>query len=465
MGSSGSLWTQLLTVFILTAINAVFAASELAFVSVNQTKLMQLADEGNKKAKKVLALLENSDDFLATIQVAITLAGFLSSASAATSFADRLAPYLSAVPGAQTLAVVIVTLILSYLTLVLGELFPKQIALQMPERIAMATAGPVGLIKVFFKPFVNLLSLSTGLLQKITPIEFSKTEEKFTRDEMKVILQESRKEGSIDLTEFTMLQGVLSLDNKLAREIMVPRTDTLMIDIEDDYHENLDTILNSPYSRIPVYQDDKDNVIGIIHLKNIVKAAQKQGFDNIDIKEIMTEPLVVPSTMFIDDLLIEFRRIQTHLAILFDEYGGVEGIVTLEDILEEIVGEIEDESDVDTNEDITKMDDNYFYINGGIAIEKFNQYFDLELEAEEVDTLAGLIIYHIGYVPDDDEQIHLRAGQYVLTTSAIENGRIRGIQLVRDANHDLEVEYDLSSPEEQAKFKESLEELIDDSEE
>lgn len=447
MGSSGSLWTQLFTVLVLTAINAFFAAAEMAFVSVNQTKLNQLAEEGNKKADRVLKLLENSDDFLATIQVAITLAGFLSSASAATSFADRIAVLFPQVAGAKTLAIVLVTLILSYITLVFGELFPKQVALQMPERIAMATSRVVSIVQMIFRPFVKLLSFSTGLLQGITPIEFSKTEEKFTRDEMKVILAESRKEGSIDLTEFSMLQGVLSLDNKLAREIMVPRTDTLMIDIEDDYEENIEIILSSPFSRIPVYQNDKDNVIGVVHVKNIMKEARQSGFDQIDIRSIATDPLVVPATMFIDDLLIEFRKEQTHLAILFDEYGGVEGIATLEDILEEIVGEIEDESDIDVTDDITVMDDNIYYINGGIPVEKFNQYFGLDLEAEEVDTLAGLIIYHIGYVPDDDEQIHLRADQYVLTTSLIENGRIRGVQLVRDEDRELDVEYELSKDE------------------
>lgn len=443
MGSSGSLWTQVIVIMVLTAINAFFAASEIAFVSVNQSKMRSLAEDGNKKAQRVLNLLEKSDDFLATIQVAITLAGFLSSASAATSFADRISTWLPPFPGVTTVAIVIVTMILSYITLVFGELFPKQVALQMPERIAMGTSGVIGAIQKIFRPFIVLLSASTGLLQRLTPLDFSEKDEQFTRDEMKAILAESRKEGSIDLAEFSMLQGVLSLDDKIAREIMVPRTDTIMIDIEDEYNDNIETLLSTPYSRVPIYEGEKDNVIGVMHMKNLLKQARAVGFDNIDIREIASEPLFVPSTVFIDDLLVEFRREETHLAILRDEYGGVEGIVTLEDVLEEIVGDIEDESDITTASDIRKIDDNNYYVNGILPIDKFNNYFDVELENDEVDTIAGLIIYHLGYVPDDDERIVLRAGDYVITTSHIDNGRIRGIHVEIDDDRKIHADYNL----------------------
>ena len=444
MDEPGSLWPQIFVIILLTVINAIFAASEMAFVSLNQTKMTNLAEEGNKKAKRVLDLLQDSDDFLATIQVAITLAGFLSSASAATSFANRLSGVLKDIPAASTVAIVLVTMILSYLSLVLGELYPKQIALQMPEEVAMFTSGFVAVVKTIFKPFVWLLSTSTDLLQKITPIEFSEIREKFTRDEMKAILQESRKEGSIDLAEFTMLQGVLSLDTKLAREVMVPRTDTEMLDIEDDYQDILNEILDSPFSRLPIYEEDKDNVIGVIHVKNVLKQLSRQDFSDVDFRQIMSDPLFVPSTIFIDDLLVEFKREQTHLAILRDEYGGVEGIVTLEDILEEIVGEIEDESDIHDSSDIRKIDKDNYYLNGVLPLDKFNQYFDEKLESDEVDTIAGLIIYHLGYVQDDDERIMLRCNQWVLTTSHIENGRIRGIHVQRDPDYHLDSAYDLT---------------------
>lgn len=444
MDEPGSLWIQIIVILILTLINAFFAASEMAFVSLNQTKMTNLAEEGNKKAKRVLTLLKDSDDFLATIQVAITLAGFLSSASAATSFANHFTDLLGNIPGASTIAIVVVTMVLSYVSLVLGELYPKQIALQMPEEVAMMTSGFVMVVKTIFTPFVWLLSASTDILKRITPIEFSQQNEKFTRDEMKFILQESRREGSIDLAEFSMLQGVLSLDTKMAREIMVPRTDTQMIDIEDDYDQILQEILESPYSRLPIYESDKDNVIGVIHVKSILKQVDKVGLQQLNFRNLMTNALFVPSTIYIDDLIVEFKREQIHLAILRDEYGGVEGIVTLEDILEEIVGEIEDETDVNSSGDIRQDSEKEYYINGVVTLDKFNNYFDEELESDEVDTMAGLIIYHLGYVPDDDETIYLRSNNWVLMTDFIENGRIRGIKVIFDPEYEIDTTYDLT---------------------
>lgn len=446
MDSSGnSLLLQLIVILILTAINAFFAAAEIAFVSINQSKMRTLAEEeGNPKAQRVLRLIDNADDFLATIQVAITLAGFLSSASAATSFAKYITRWLPDFPAAYTISIVVVTIILSYITLVFGELYPKQVALQMPDQIAMATSGFVELVQRVFRPFVQLLSVSTGLLKRITPIDFNADKERFTREEMVAILTQSQAEGAIDLAEYAMLEGVLSLDSKLAREVMVPRTDTQMIDIEDDYQEILQEILDSPYSRLPIYEEDKDNVIGVLHVKQLLKKASRDGFDNIDFMEIANEPLFVPSTAYIDDLLLEFRREETHMAILRDEYGGVEGIVTLEDLIEEIVGDINDESDI-TASVVRKIDDANYYINGVITLEKYNNVFDEDLESEEVDTIAGLMIMVIGYVPEDDERVSVRMHDYVLTTSNVENGRIRGIQVIHDPDYSLETEYSLNA--------------------
>ena len=323
------LLSDILVVVILTAINAFFASAELAFVSINRQKMNAMAEEGDRKAQRVLKLLDNSDDFLATIQVAITLAGFFNSASASTNFVPYLEPLLGSISGWETIATVVVTLVLAYITLVLGELYPKQVALQMPEQIARFTSGPISLVKTVSRPFVWLLSASTNILKKLSPIDFTQQEEKLTRDEMRQILAQSRGQGAIDPSEFTMMEGVLSLDTRLARELMVPRTDTLMIDLDDTLDENLELVLNSPYSRMPVYEGDKDNVIGVLHMKNVLKASKDIGFDALDFRTLVNEPLFVPSTIFIDDLLIEFRKKHTHMAILKDEYGGVEGIVTL----------------------------------------------------------------------------------------------------------------------------------------
>jgi putative hemolysin len=314
---------------------------------------------------------------------------------------------------------------------VFGELYPKQIALQMPESIARHTAGPIVVVKTLFKPFVWLLSFSTGILKKLTPIEFTNVEEKLTRDEMKAILAQSRGEGVIDPSEFTMMQGVLSLDTKLARELMVPRTDTLMMDLDDDLEYNIELVLNSQYSRIPVYEEDKDNVIGVLHMKNVLKASKEVGFERISFRELVNTPLFVPSTIYVDDLLVEFRKTHTHMAIIKDEYGGVEGIITLEDLLEEIVGDIEDEYD-EIYRLSKKIDDNHYVVNGRMPLDKFNQLFKTAIASEEVDTIAGYMIEELGYFPKDDEHATIQTGEYLLTTTQVESGRIRGIRVTRE---------------------------------
>lgn len=422
--------TYIIIVIVLTLINAFFASAELAFVSINRNKIEGMAEEGDKKAKRVLHLLETSDDFLATIQVAITLAGFFNSAVASSSFVPYLEPLIGQIAGWETIGTIIVTILLSYSTLVLGELYPKQIALQMPEQIARLTSGTIYIVKVFMKPFVWLLSASTNVLKKISPIDFTQQDDKLTRDEMRQILAQSRGQGAIESSEFTMMEGVLSMDTRLARELMVPRTDTLMIDLEDELAENLQLILDSPFSRMPVYDGDKDDIVGVLHMKNVLKASREVGFDNLDLQALANDPLFVPATIFIDDLLIEFRNQHTHMAILKDEYGGVEGIVTLEDLLEEIVGDIDDEYD-EIKKLFRKVDDQNFIVNGKMNLQKFNQIFDTELESNEVDTIAGYIIEEIGYFPDDNEKVQVREGDLILTTTDIDNGRIHNIHLER----------------------------------
>lgn len=437
--------SHIIVVLILTLLNAFFAAAELAFVSVNRQKVKAMAEEGDRKAKRVLKLLEQPDDFLATIQVAITLAGFFNSASASSNFVPYLEPLLGKISGWETIATIIVTVVLSYVTLVLGELYPKQIALQMPEQMARFTSGTVAAVKVLAKPFVWLLTVSTDLLKKISPIDFTKQEEKLTRDEMRAILAQSRGQGAIDPSEFTMMEGVLSMDTRLARELMVPRTDTLMMDLEDDLEYNVELVLESPYSRLPVYEGDKDNIIGVLHMKNVLKASREVGFKNLDFRKLVNEPLFVPSTIYIDDLLVEFRRQQTHMAILKDEYGGVEGIVTLEDLLEEIVGDIEDEYD-EIQRLVRKLDEYNYIVNGKMKLQKFNQLFQTHIESEEVDTIAGYIIEEIGYFPENQELVNVKVGHYLLTTSKVENGRILSVHVKKMSRHSAETESGEAAP-------------------
>lgn len=441
MGDPGAtnLGGQIILIIILTVINAYLAGAELAFVSVNQSKIKELANEGNKRAKQVLRLLDDSDDFLSTIQVGITFAGFFSSASASTTFVSYLEPLLANVPGGSTIATAVVTLILSYFTLVFGELYPKQVAIQMPEKYAMFTAGSINFLQTVFKPFVWLLSASTAVLKKITPIEFTNNEEHLTRNEMQAVIASGRNDGVIDVDEFRMMQGVLSLDTKLAKEVMTPRTDTFMVDIEDDSLEVLEEVLSSQYSRIPVYDDDKDNIIGIMHAKDILREANKVGFEHIKIENIAKPAYFAPETIFVDDLLLDFKRNHQHMAILKDEYNGVVGIVTLEDLLEEIVGDIEDEYD-EISHLFKKINDDTYIVNGVMPISKFNQLFKEDVDTEESDTIAGYMIERLGYFPEDRAEEVIQIGQYELTTTAVENGRIRGIQVKK--KFDLEDEND-----------------------
>ncbi|RPA60407.1 HlyC/CorC family transporter [Aerococcus agrisoli] len=430
---------QILLIVILTLVNAFLAGAEMAFVSVNHSKLEDMAEEGDVKSKKVLKLLENSDDFLSTIQVGITFAGFFSSAAASTTFVSYLQPYMEGLPAAETLATAAVTIILSYFTLVLGELYPKQLALQVPETYARNAAGTISVLKTIFKPFVWLLTASTNILKHLTPIEFSADSQQFTREEIQGIINSSRREGVIDIDEFRMMQGVLSLDTKLAREVMTPRTDTFMVDIEDDSQEILNQILSSQYSRVPVFETDKDDIVGIIHTKDILREARKVGFENVEIRNVIKPAFFAPETSFIDDLLLQFKKNHQHLAILKDEYNGVVGLVTLEDLIEEIVGDIEDEYD-EISHLYKKINETTYIINGIMPIDKFNQLFHTSVESAESDTIAGYMIEILGFFPDDRAEEVIRIENYNLMTTAVENGRIRGIQVKQLTEEQLAAE-------------------------
>lgn len=398
---SQSLLIQLLILVVLTLLNAFFAAAEIAVVSLNKNRMSQKAEEGDKKAGRLVTLLEDSSGFLSTIQVGITLVNILAGASLADSLAKKLAPVFGDVSWAVEASKVIMLILLTYVSIVFGELYPKRIALNKTEEVARFAIGPIQAIGVLAKPFVWLLSASTDLLSKLTPMTFDDADNKMTRDEMRYLLE---KEGILESDELEMVQGVFSLDTTVAREVMVPRTDTLMIDLNDDMSENLEVILNSTFSRIPVYDDDKDKVIGVLHLKRLLKEAYSNGFDHINLLSILQEPLFVPETIFTDDLLYELKRTQNAMAILLDEYGGMVGIVTLEDLLEEIVGEIEDESDqVDWL--YSQVEENVYFVQGRMLISEFNDVFDTTLEMNDVDTMAGYLITALGMIPDEGEKL------------------------------------------------------------
>ncbi|EMF0272484.1 hemolysin family protein [Enterococcus sp. C74] len=423
---SQSLLAQILLLIILTLINAFLAASEIAVVSINKNRVEQKAEEGDVKSQKLLKILQNPNNFLSTIQVGITLVNILSGASLANTLSEKLAPLLGGSVAARNIANIIVLAILTYVSIVFGELYPKRIALNKSEEVANFTSGIIRLIGVVAKPFVWLLSASTSLLARVTPMTFDDEDSKMTRDEMRYMLET---EGVLDNEELEMLQGVFSLDTKVAREVMVPRTDAFMIDINDSVEENVNEVLSENYSRIPVYNEDKDKVVGILHTKNLLKAAHKFGFENLNIQKIMQEPLFVPETIFIDDLLYEMKKTQNQMAILLDEYGGVVGLATLEDLLEEIVGEIDDESD-EVEKLYEKVAEHEYVIQGRMLIDEFNEVFDSNLHMSDVDTMAGYLITALGMIPDEGEKLSFDVDNITLTSEEMEGSRILKIRVV-----------------------------------
>lgn len=440
---SQSLLAQILLLVVLTLINAFLAASEIAVVSINKNRIEQKAEDGDKKAKKILKILENPTNFLSTIQVGITLVNILSGASLADSLAARLSPYIGTSTAARSMATFIVLAILTYVSIVFGELYPKRIAMNKSEEVAMFTSGVIRVLEVITKPFVWLLSASTNLLSRITPMTFDDEDSKMTRDEMRYMLAN---EGVFEEDELEMLQGIFSLDTKVAREVMVPRTDAFMIDIHGDVKENLQRILSESYSRIPVYNEDKDKIIGILHTKTLLKAAYEVGFDNLELLPLMQEPLFVPETVFIDDLLYELKKTQNQMAILLDEYGGVVGLVTLEDLLEEIVGEIDDESDeVETLYEV--INENEYIIQGRMLIDEFNTVFNANLHMSDVDTMAGYLITALGVIPDENKKIPFEVDNFILTAEEVEGSRVLRIHVEVRNPENTEVE-----PEEERRF-------------
>lgn len=445
---SQSLIGQILLLIILTLINAFLAASEIAVVSVNKNRVEQKAAEGDKKSQKLLDLLGDTTNFLSTIQVGITLVNILSGASLADTLSTRLAPVLGGGAAAKSIANIIVLAILTYVSIVFGELYPKRIAMNKSEEVANFTSGVIRVIGIVAKPFVWLLSASTSLLARITPMDFDDEDSKMTRDEMRYMLET---EGVLEDDELEMLQGVFSLDTKVAREVMVPRTDSFMVDINDPVLEIVNDVLNENYSRIPVYNEDKDKVIGILHTKNLLKAAYQVGFDQLDLHKILQEPLFVPETVFIDDLLYQLKKTQNQMAILLDEYGGMVGIVTLEDLLEEIVGEIDDESD-EVEKLYEQLGEHEYMIQGRMLIEEFNEVFEENLHMSDVDTMAGYLITALGTIPDEGEKLSFDVDNITLTSEEMEGSRVLKIHVLF---HPEEVE--VEPEEERRHFRKEFE--------
>lgn len=437
---SQSLLLQFVILLILTLFNAFFSASEMALVSLNRSKVEQKAEEGDKRYRRLLDVLENPNNFLSTIQVGITFISLLQGASLSASLGHVISGWLGNSATARTAGSIIALIFLTYVSIVLGELYPKRIAMNLKDRLAIVSAPIIIFLGKIVSPFVWLLSASTNLLSRITPMTFDDADEKMTRDEIEYMLTNS--EETLEAEEIEMLQGIFSLDEMMAREVMVPRTDAFMIDINNDAQSNIEGILSQNFSRVPVFDDDKDRVVGVLHTKRLLEAGFKTGFDTIDLRKILQEPLFVPETIFVDDLLKALRNTQNQMAILLDEYGGVAGLVTLEDLLEEIVGEIDDETDT-AEQFVREIDENIYIVLGTMTLNEFNDYFETELESDDVDTIAGYYLTGVGSIPNQEEKVAYEVDskdKYItLINDKVKDGRITKLKvLLSDIEQNIE---------------------------
>ena len=425
---------QLIIVILLIFLNAFFAATEIAFVTLNDNKIEKQAEEGNKKAKKISDMLANPSKFLATIQIGITLAGFLSSAFAADTFADKLAPTLFiAFPTIsftawRNISIILVTIILSFFSLVFGELVPKRLAMKNSEKWAFFSVGVVKFISVIMAPFVNFLTTTTNLVSKIFGVPET-IENTVTEEEIRMMVDVGGEKGTIDETEKEMINNIFEFDDKTVSEIMVPRIDIYAIDGNITISKFLESLPeNFLYSRIPVYEKNIDNIIGIVFLKDVV-LQNKNG--NAKLKTLAKEAYMVPETNLVNEVFEGLRKNHKQIAIVVDEYGGTSGLITMEDVLEEIVGEIYDEYDI-VDKEYKKVNGNTWIFSGNIPLFEIENLLGVEFEKEDPDTLSGLLVDYLGKVPNiSDKGKEISINNITYKILEVENKHISKIKAVK----------------------------------
>ena len=400
------MFSEILILVILILLNAFFASAEIAFISLNEAKIEKQAKEGNKKAKNIQSMLKDPSKFLATIQLGITLAGFLSSAFASDSFASILAPALNNIFPNISLAVwtkisiIIITLILSYFTLIFGELVPKRLAMKHYEKISFATIGIIRTISFITLPFVKFLTLSTNVVSKLFGVS-GDDEETVTEEEIRMMVDVGEEKGTIDKEEKEMINNVFEFDDKTVSEIMIPRTEIFAVDINSSISDVIEDLSEDyRYSKIPVYDNSIDEIKGIVYIKDILISQKNK---NTKIKGLVKKAYFVSEAKPVNELFDELRKNKKQRAIVVDEYGGTAGLVTIEDILEEIVGEIYDEYD-EVIEKYTKLDENTFVFDGSIALYEVEKLLNIKIPDGDYETLSGYLIEVLGRIPAENEK-------------------------------------------------------------
>ena len=426
----------ILVLLILTGLNAFFAASEIAFISLNDNKIEKQAKDGNKKAKQIVKMLENPSKFLSTIQIGITLAGFLSSAFASDTFADVMAPALNnlmplGIGVWKSISIILITIILSFITIIFGELVPKRLAMKHYEKIAFGSIGIIRTISVITAPFVKFLTATTNMISKLFGVGENE-EEIVTEEEIKMMVDQGEENGTIEEDEKELINNVFDFNDITVSEIMTHRTDIFAVDIDMNQEELLQEIIKDEcrHSRIPVYDETIDEIKGVLYVKDIIKNMNKKSFK---IKSIMKEAYFVSQNKLINELFKELQKNKKHIAIIVDEYGGTAGIITMEDILEEIVGDIYDEYD-EIEEEYEKIDDKTYILSGSMTIYDVNKLLESHIPDGDYDTLSGYLQEELGRIPTEEENPVIETEELTFKIEEYEDRRILKVKVCKNEN-------------------------------
>ena len=404
---------EFLIILALALANGVFSGTELAMIAARRNRLEQRAEDGDSGATMALKLQEDPDRFLASVQVGITLISTLSGVFAGAALAEQIAPQLRELPyvggsAATGVAQFLVVLLVTYLSLILGELVPKRIALQSAESIAAVMSRPMSLIARLSTPVIWLLSISSNLILRLLGRN-NIPEERVTEEDIKALVREGTEGGLVEPQEQAFIESIFKFSDRAVRHIMTPRREVKMVEAEAELHEVLDELLASGYSRFPVYETNLDQIVGIVHVRDMLLLYRRQG-EHAKVREAVAPPVYVPENSRASILLATFRKSRRHMAIVVGELGGIEGVVTLEDVLEEIVGEIDDEFDEVSTEPVVRRDDGSFLADGSLPIDEVKQLLAVEALPDEetyrYDTLAGLVIALLGQIPTAGDTTH-----------------------------------------------------------
>lgn len=429
---------EIIIVLIFTLINGLFAMCEIAFVSINDNKVKVRAEANDKKSKRILYLIQDPNRFLSTIQVAITLAGFLSSAFASNAFSEQFAQILAKIlpsvsmANLRVMSLVLITLILSYFSLVLGELVPKKIGMAYSEVVSYRCVNLIYYASFLVSPIVWFLSISANFIVWLLRIDTS-NDEQATEEEIKMIIDASQEKGNILDSEKRLIHNIFDFNNIPVRDIMKPRRDMISINIRDDLEKIKTKIINSQYSRIPVYQDSIDNIIGIIHVRDFFMLLVNNQLSIDNFKTCLYKPYYVLESTECDDLFFDLQKNNIHLAIVVDEYGGTFGLVTLEDLIEEIVGNIYDEHDANkSDEEIMVINEGVYRFDGGISLDRVENIIFAQLPLDDYDTLSGFIVGHLERLPElSDINYTFVYHNYRFIIEQVENKRVSLVKIER----------------------------------